>query len=236
MLKDMTLTVSPGSSIAIVGESGTGKSTLLKIIVTHRQMRLFDPDEGKILIDDQDIRSVSLQSLRRSMSIVPQSTNLFNDTVLYNLSYGNADATRAQIEEVCRLVNLHDRILSMPKGYDTQVGELGSKLSGGERQRIAIARALLKDAQIFMFDEFSSALDSFNEKLIIDLIQAQFRNKTKIFIAHRLSSITHVDQIYVLGAEGLLESGTHEALLSRPGSYYSSLWEKFLHKETPISA
>lgn len=196
-------------------------------------MRLFDPDEGRILIDDQDIKTVSLESLRRSISVVPQNNLLFNDTIYYNLSYGNPTATRQQIEEVCRLVNLHERIMSQPNGYETQVGELGNKLSGGERQRIAIARALLKDAQIYMFDEFSSSLDSFNEQLIIDLIQSKYANKTQIFIAHRLSSITHVDEIFVLGAAGVLESGTHHSLLSTKGSHYSKLWEKFLHKETP---
>ena len=191
--------------------------------------RLFDPEEGKISFDGQDLKDLTLESFRNEMSIVPQNPALFNDSIHYNLTYGNPEATEEQIIEACKRVNMHDLIMSQPDGYDSQVGELGSKLSGGERQRIAIARALLKDAKIFIFDEATSAIDAKNEKAFMQIIEEVLKDKTIIFAAHRLSTVTKCDKIVVLGPSGVIEEGTHVDLLSRKTSSYGKLWKQFLH-------
>ena len=208
VINDLTFTLKKGSTNAIVGESGAGKSTIFRLI-----LRLLDPEKGKILIDGEDIRDLTIDSVRRSISIVPQTSILFNGTVLYNLLYGKPNATFEEVQEICKLVNLHDLIQSLPDGYYSHVGEMGSKFSGGERQRLMLARGLLKPAEIYLFDEVTSAVDSLNEEIISRLIKSRCRGKTLLYSAHRLSSITHVDQILVVEKGKVIQSGTHEALV-----------------------
>lgn len=182
------MNIKKGTHSAIVGPSGFGKSTIFNMI-----FRLLDPDEGSILIDGQDIKGLKFDSFRNKISIVPQNGNLFNDTILFNLQYGNSKATIEEIEEMCKKCHIHDWILEMKDGYNSHVGDLGSKLSGGEKQWILIARALLKNADIILLDEATSSLDSHNEKKIIESLDELLKGKTVIYCAHRLSTIVNVD-------------------------------------------
>ncbi|NBT85351.1 MAG: ABC transporter ATP-binding protein/permease, partial [Alphaproteobacteria bacterium] len=204
ILKDISFTIPAGKTLAVVGSSGAGKSTISRIL-----FRFYDVIKGKILIDGQDIKSVTQQSLRRSIGIVPQDTVLFNDTIGYNILYGRMDATKAEIVEAAKQAKIHDFIESLPEGYDTTVGERGLKLSGGEKQRVAIARTLLKRPKIFLFDEATSALDTRTEKEIQENLREISKNKTTLIIAHRLSTIIDADEIIVLEKGKIVEKGNH---------------------------
>jgi ABC-type transport system involved in Fe-S cluster assembly fused permease/ATPase subunit len=215
--------IKPGSTNAIVGESGSGKSSLFRLMY-----RLFDPEEGRVLLDGQDLKDLKLDSIRKNIAIVPQNPQLFNDTIFYNVSYGNPNASKDQVIEACKLANIHSRILEFPDGYESLVGELGNKLSGGEKQRIALARCLLKDAKYYFLDEFTSAMDSSNELEILSSIKNLLKGKTVIYNSHRLSSITSVDKIFVLSDGKICENGTHNELLQDPNGKYSQAWKKFI--------
>lgn len=218
ILHDINFTVDAGQKVALVGASGSGKSTIVRLLY-----RFYDPQQGRILIDGQDIREVSQRSLRQAISIVPQDTVLFNDTIHHNIAYGNTAANEEAIVHAAQQAHLHDFISHLPDGYQTLVGERGLKLSGGEKQRIAIARALLKDLAILVFDEATSALDSHAEQAIVEAIKAASRLKTTLVIAHRLSTITDADLILVLDNGRICEAGDHQQLL-QSGGRYSSMW------------
>jgi len=202
-----------------VGASGVGKSTVLRLLY-----RFYDVDRGSIMIDQQDIRDVSLDSLRTVIGAVPQETCLFNDTIFYNIAYGRPTASRAEVMEAARMARIHHAITIMPNGYDTIVGERGLKLSGGEKQRVAIARMLLKNPQIVLCDEGTSSLDSKTETELLANLREVTAGRTTIFIAHRLSTVVGVDEIIVVDDGKVLEKGTHTELLKNPNSKYSHLW------------
>jgi ABC-type transport system involved in Fe-S cluster assembly fused permease/ATPase subunit len=212
--------VPAGTTTAVVGHSGSGKSTLARLL-----FRFYDVDRGQILIDGQDLRSVTQASLRAAIGIVPQDTVLFNDSIGYNIAYGRPDATQEEIVAAARAAYIHDFIVSLPEGYDTMVGERGLKLSGGEKQRVAIARALLKNPSILVFDEATSALDSQAEQAIQSQLREIARTRTTLIIAHRLSTIADADQILVLEQGRIVERGTHASLLAIRG-LYAQMWER----------
>ena len=218
VLDDVSFTIPAGRTIAVVGGSGSGKSTLARLL-----LRFHDPDEGAVLVDGQDIRSVSVHSLRRQIGVVPQDTSLFNDSIAYNIGYGRPDASREEIVAAARAAHLHALIESLPEGYDTEVGERGAKLSGGERQRIAIARAILKNPPILIFDEATSALDSQSERAIQDELERLARDRSTLVIAHRLSTVIHAHDILVLERGRVVEHGNHLQLMERNGAY-ARLW------------
>ena len=221
ILQGVSFRVPPGETVAIVGASGAGKSTISRIL-----FRFYDIQSGGVRIDGQDVRAVRQGSLRAAIGIVPQDTVLFNDTILYNLAYGRPEASRAEIEEAARLAHIHDFIEGLPDGYDSVVGERGLKLSGGEKQRLAIARTILKRPRILMFDEATSALDSRTEKEIQANIRELSRDRTTLMIAHRLSTIIDADQILVLEGGRIVERGRHGALLIRDGRYAEMWWRQ----------
>ncbi len=220
ILTDVSFDVPAGRTLAIVGASGAGKSTISRLL-----FRFYDSTSGRIVIDDQDIKSVTQKSLRAAIGIVPQDTVLFNDTIGYNIRYGNPSANDEDVMTAARLANIHDFVMSLPQGYETPVGERGLKLSGGEKQRVAIARTILKNPRILLFDEATSALDSHNEKEIQKSLKAVSKNRTTIVIAHRLSTIVDADEIIVLKKGMIVERGVHSALLSQNGEY-ASMWFK----------
>jgi len=220
ILKGITLEVAAGQKVALVGHSGSGKSTIGRLL-----FRFYDVTGGRLLIDGQDIRDVTLNSLHAAIGVVPQDTVLFNDSIYYNIAYGKDHATRAEVEAAARAARIHDFILSLPEGYDTPVGERGLKLSGGEKQRVGIARTLLKDPAILLLDEATSALDSQTERDIQDSLRAMGQGRTVVTIAHRLSTVVDADRIVVLEAGEIVEEGTHEALLAL-GGRYSAMWAR----------
>lgn len=220
ILKNVSLTAGAGKTIAIVGPTGSGKSTVAGLL-----FRFYDVDSGSIRLNGRDIRSLSQSSLRQAIGIVPQDTVLFNDTLYYNIAYGNLQCTQEEVAEVVALVQLETLISSLPQGYDTVVGERGLKLSGGEKQRISIARALLKKPLLFIFDEATSALDTTTERAIQTNIGAILSRTTTIIIAHRLSTIIHANEILVLDQGTIIERGTHEELQQREG-LYAQLWRQ----------
>ena len=218
VLRDISFTIAPGRKLAIVGESGAGKSTIARLL-----FRFYDINAGRILIDDQDISRVSQHSLRKVIGIVPQDTVLFNESIYYNLAYAKAGATRDEVMDAARKAHIHAFIESLPEGYDTVVGERGLKLSGGEKQRVAIARTILKAPKILVFDEATSALDSKSEQSILTELKQAAEAHTTLVIAHRLSTIVDADEIMVLDKGRIVEQGSHQQLLQRQG-HYATLW------------
>ncbi|MGY8815032.1 MAG: ABCB family ABC transporter ATP-binding protein/permease, partial [Gammaproteobacteria bacterium] len=219
ILSDVSFTVPSGQKIAIVGPSGSGKSTIARLL-----FRFYDVNDGSITIDNLDIRDISQESLRRIIGIVPQDTVLFNNSIYYNIAYGNPGASEDDIIKVAEMSHLTDFINSLPNGYKTLVGERGLKVSGGEKQRIAIARMLLKNPSIMVFDEATSSLDSSAEQTIVQSIRDISSNRTSIVIAHRLSTIIDADTIIVLRHGKVVEMGSHQELLIKNG-IYQRLWE-----------
>jgi subfamily B ATP-binding cassette protein MsbA len=213
-LHSIAVTIEPGQRIALVGPSGSGKSTLLSLVP-----RLFDVSDGAIEIDGHDIRRVTLASLRDAMAAVSQDPLLFDETVRVNIGLGRPGATDADIEQAAKAAAAHDFIMQLPEGYETRVGERGSRLSGGQRQRIAIARAILRDAPILILDEATSALDSESERAVQDALDRLAKGRTSLVIAHRLSTIREADLILVMEDGRIVERGTHDALIERDGLY-----------------
>jgi subfamily B ATP-binding cassette protein MsbA len=216
VLKAIGLTAKKGDVVALVGPSGSGKSTLVDLIP-----RFYEPAQGRILVDGVDTREIKLPALRALTGIVSQETVLFHDSVRNNIAYGAPGKySQAQIEAAARAANAHDFIMELPRGYDTLLGERGTRLSGGQRQRLAIARALLSDPPILILDEATSALDTESERLVQEAIDRLLRGRTVFVIAHRLSTIAHADQILVLDRGEIVEQGSHAELLARRGAYY----------------
>ncbi len=219
ILEGVSLDIPAGHKVAVVGPSGSGKSTLSRLL-----FRFYDVDRGRITIDDQDVREITQDSLRKAIGVVPQDTVLFNESIGYNIAYGRPDATDEEIREVVRLAHLDDFIGRLPRGLDTIVGERGLKVSGGEKQRIAIARMLLKNPAILVFDEATSSLDSGSEKAILEALNEVSARRTTLVIAHRLSTVMDADRIVVLEHGRVVEQGTHDALLKHNGAY-RRLWK-----------
>ncbi|XP_022100448.1 ATP-binding cassette sub-family B member 7, mitochondrial-like [Acanthaster planci] len=220
IFKNLSFTVPAGKKVAIVGGSGSGKSTIIRMLY-----RFYDPDSGRILINNSDIRDVDLESLRSSIGVVPQDCVLFHNTIFYNLHYGNFDATTEEVFAAAKMADVDESVRRMPKGYDTEVGERGLKLSGGEKQRVAIARTILKNPPIILYDEATSSLDSITEQNILNAMKTVTAGRTSIFIAHRLSTVVDADEILVLREGRVVERGNHYMLLSNPDSFYSVLWK-----------
>ena len=220
-LDHLSFEVSAGSTVALVGESGGGKTTVFRML-----FRYYNPDSGRILVDGKDVQTVSIESLRKHIGVVPQDCSMFNESLMYNLKYANQDATDQEVFDACRAASIHDRILTFPDGYNTKVGERGVRLSGGERQRVAIARTILKDPRIILLDEATAALDSETEEKIQEAFETLSSGRTTIMIAHRLSTITNADQIFVLHGGEVVERGTHHELLEVPRGRYASMWRR----------
>jgi ABC-type transport system involved in Fe-S cluster assembly fused permease/ATPase subunit len=220
ILRNLSLRVPPGKTVAIVGPSGAGKSTISRLLY-----RFYEVTSGRILVDGQDISEVTQTSLRAAIGMVPQDTVLFNDTIHYNIRYGRPGATDEEVEEAARMAQIHDFVISLPKGYDALVGERGLKLSGGEKQRVSIARTILKGPPILILDEATSALDSFTEHQIQEALKKVSENRTTLVIAHRLSTVIDADEIIVLDRGQVAERGTHQELLTE-GGVYASMWNR----------
>ena len=222
ILNDVSFEIPAGKTVAIVGPTGGGKTTIARLL-----FRFYDPQSGAITIDGQDLRDVTQDSLRRAIGVVPQDTVLFNDSIRYNIAYGDVEAEPAKIEDAARRAQLSDFIAKLPDGYLTRVGERGLKLSGGEKQRVAIARVLLKNPEILIFDEATSSLDSRTEHEIQANLRQISAHRTTLVIAHRLSTVVDADEILVLDDGCIVERGTHHALLARAGTY-AAMWERQL--------
>lgn len=219
LLEDFTLSIKGGEKVALIGPSGAGKSTIVRLL-----LRMYNLTYGSILIDNQDIKNVTQESLRRNISLVPQDPILFHRTLLENIRYGKPDATDVEVIEAARLAHCDEFIEKLPLKYETLVGERGVKLSGGERQRVAIARAILKNAPVLILDEATSSLDSYSESLIQDALDKLMKGKTSIVIAHRLSTIRKMDRIIVIEYGKIVEDGSHDDLLKEERSLYKKLW------------
>ncbi|MBL9179133.1 MAG: ATP-binding cassette domain-containing protein [Verrucomicrobiaceae bacterium] len=218
VLRDFTLCAKAGQRIALVGPSGSGKSTCISLL-----FRFYDPNNGEIRIDGQPVRDMTLTTLRRNLALVPQEVLLFGGSIQENIAYGKPDATEEEIISAARKANAHDFITGLTGGYQTLVGDRGTQLSGGQRQRIAIARAILADPAILILDEATSSLDAESERLVQDALDKLMENRTSIIIAHRLSTVRRCDQILVMSGGSILERGTHDELVAKPGGLYGSL-------------
>jgi ATP-binding cassette subfamily B protein len=230
ILKGVSFRIPPGRSLAIVGATGAGKSTISRLL-----FRFYDVTGGAVRIDGQDVRDVTQDSLRAAIGVVPQDTVLFNDTIRYNIGYGRAGASQAEIEQAAKLAQVHDFVLRLPDGYDTRVGERGLKLSGGEKQRVAIARTILKNPPILILDEATSALDTRTEQDIQTALRALASHRTTLTIAHRLSTVVDADEIIVLDDGIVVERGTHGELLARNG-HYAGMWALQAEQSEPVAA
>ena len=220
VLKNISFTIDRGKTVAIVGPSGAGKSTISRLLY-----RFYEVQNGKIRIDDQNIKEVTQESLRNTVGIVPQDTVLFNDTIRYNIRYGKPHATDNEVETAARMSSIHNFIVSLPQGYETRVGERGLKLSGGEKQRVAIARTILKNPAILVLDEATSALDIKTERDIQSALIEVSKNRTTLVIAHRLSTIVNADEILVMNEGGIIERGNHLDLVNA-GHTYAEMWRR----------
>lgn len=220
VLDGVSFTIPAGTSVAFVGPSGVGKSTIMKLLY-----RFYDVESGSIRIDGQDISQVTQESLRAALGIVPQETALFNATIQYNIAYGAPDKSQERIEWAAQLAHADQLVEKLPDGYDTLVGERGVKLSGGEKQRISIARAFLRDAPILVLDEATASLDSASEAEIQAALKGLMHGRTTLIIAHRLSTIMSADMIVVLREGGVEQVGTHDELMQHEGGLYKRLWE-----------
>ncbi len=229
ILHGVDLDVPAGKTLAIVGSSGAGKSTISRLL-----FRFYDIDDGAVKIDGQDLRDVTQSSVRAAIGIVPQDTVLFNDTIFYNIAYGRPSASREEVEEAAKLARIHDFVLSLPDGYMTRVGERGLKLSGGERQRVSIARTILKRPKLLVFDEATSALDTRTEKEIQESLRQISAGVTTLVIAHRLSTVVDADQIAVLDKGAVVERGTHRDLLAADG-VYAQMWRRQLETREALA-
>ncbi|XP_061217848.1 iron-sulfur clusters transporter ABCB7, mitochondrial isoform X2 [Neopsephotus bourkii] len=219
VLAGVSFEVPAGKKVAIVGGSGSGKSTIVRLL-----FRFYEPQKGNIYVAGQNIQDVSLESLRKAIGVVPQDAVLFHNTIYYNLLYGNISATPEEVYAAAKLAGIHDAILRMPNGYNTQVGERGLKLSGGEKQRVAIARAMLKEPFILLYDEATSSLDSITEENILSAMRDMVKHRTSVFIAHRLSTVVDADEIIVLDQGKVVERGRHTDLLASPNNLYYEMW------------
>ena len=220
IIKNISFNVPNGKKVAIVGPTGAGKSTISRLL-----FKFYDPKEGNIFINNININKISQSSLRKIIGVVPQDTVLFNDTIYYNIAYGNTGATKEEVISAAQNADIHDFVTTLPDGYETIVGERGLKLSGGEKQRVAIARTILKNPKIFFFDEATSALDTSTEKEIQKNLENVSKDKTTLIIAHRLSTAASADNIIVLDQGTIIEQGTHESLLLEKGKYFE-MWGK----------
>jgi subfamily B ATP-binding cassette protein MsbA len=217
-LNNVSFKVNGGTTVALVGKSGAGKSTIVNLL-----LRFYDPDSGYVTIDNQDIKQVTLESLRENISIVGQDVMLFDDTIMNNIRYGRLDATDDEVIEAAKAAAVDEFVVNMNEGYSSIIGEHGQKLSGGQKQRISIARAILKNSPILILDEATSSLDNISERHIRDAIIKLTKQRTTIIIAHRLSTITHADIIYVLKDGQIVEQGSHDELYNN-GKEYSRLY------------
>ena len=218
IFQNLNLRVTAGKSLAVVGQSGSGKSTVISLV-----MRFYDPDSGSVLIDECDIKSLNLRSLRMRIGLVQQEPALFSTTVYENIKYGKEEASEIEVMKAAKAANAHEFISRMPKGYETEVGERGVQLSGGQKQRVAIARAILKDPCILLLDEATSALDTVSERLVQEALDKLMEGRTTILVAHRLSTVRDADSIVVLQNGRVAEMGSHERLMAKPGSIYKQL-------------
>jgi ABC-type transport system involved in Fe-S cluster assembly fused permease/ATPase subunit len=219
VLQNVSFSLPAGKTLGVVGGSGAGKSTIVRLLV-----RLIEPDAGRILLDGEPVAELALDDLRRSIAVVPQDPVLFNDTIGYNIGLGKPGSTQEEIERAARMAHLHEFIAGLPQGYETPVGERGVKLSGGEKQRLSIARAVIKQPRIYVFDEATSSLDSNTEREILRNLREVSRSSTSVVIAHRLSTVVHADEIVVLEGGTIVERGAHAELLRQEGMY-AALWE-----------
>lgn len=223
ILNGVSFTIPAGCKAAFVGPSGCGKSTILRLL-----FRFYEPQSGNIYVDGQNIKEVTMDSLRRAIGVVPQDTTLFNNTIYYNINYGRIDATKEEVYEAAKRARIHDVIMTLPEKYDSKVGERGLMLSGGEKQRISLARTILKKPRILFLDEATSALDTHTEQSLLANFRSILRETrmTSLHIAHRLRTIADADKIFVLKEGKMVESGRHEELLQDDDSLYKSMWVK----------
>ena len=221
-LKQVSFSVNPGETLAILGKTGSGKSSIVDLAT-----RLLDPSSGRVLLDDKDLKDFNLSQLRTAIGAVPQDSFLFSETIKANIKFGYKEATEEQIIEAAKMADVHDNILSFPKGYDTLLGERGISLSGGQKQRVAIARALIKDAKIYIFDDCLSAVDTETEEVILEHIKRLTKNKTTIIVSHRISTIKHADRILVLDQGRMVQEGSHTKLVEEEG-FYRHLYQEQL--------